>query len=328
MGQEIPHNTGGRTTPSLSVLMPVFNDAPKFITEAVDSVLNQSFVNFEFLILDDGSTQPATIDCLSQLAGQDSRIRLHREPHRGLTGTLNAGLSLCQAELTCRHDADDWSSPNRFLRQVDFMSKNPSVAVVGSAVELCQADGTPLWAQQLPCKPSDVLKAFRTENPFCHGAICFRTAAAREIGGFCDAFECSQDYDFLWRLCERFSGANLPDVLYHHRRNAASITSQRGVQLARESFMAQYLADQRAAGVPEDTAAAMEAAIREVPSSGENVLWKNGDQQLLSGHYLASLRCYLLSIASAPYLPKPYLKTLRWFLFVISPRRRASLFGH
>ena len=166
--------------PAMSVLMAVCNDAPRFLEEAITSVLNQSFEDFEFLILDDGSTQPATIDCLNQFASRDTRICFHREPHRGLTGTLNVGLSRCRAELICRHDADDWSSPDRFLSQVEFMSNNSRVAVVGSAVELCQEDGTSLWSQTLPCQPREILEAFPMGNPFCHGAVCFRSNAARE----------------------------------------------------------------------------------------------------------------------------------------------------
>ncbi|MCA9232421.1 MAG: glycosyltransferase [Planctomycetales bacterium] len=320
--------SGDGATPALSVLMTVFNDSPVFLKKAVDSVLGQTFEDFEFLILDDGSTEPRTIEALHRIAEMDARIRMQWEPHRGLTKTLNVGLSQCRAPLVCRHDADDWSSPDRFLRQIDFLSENDHLALVGSAVELCQENGATLWTQQLPHRSWEVLEAFPDRNPFCHGAICFRTDAARKIGGYNEAYNCSQDYDFTWRLSERFGGANLAEVLYFHRRNVASISSRKSVEQAQARFMAQYLAAQRAKGIPEDAAAALTAAIASVSASRGNTLLRAGDQELLSGHYAAALKCYLLSIIRTPFLARPYLKALRWFVFVLSPRRRASLFGH
>jgi glycosyltransferase involved in cell wall biosynthesis len=308
--------------------MAIHNDAPDYLVASIGSILAQAFEQFELLLLDDGSTRGESLETLNRFAAEDARIRLFHEPHRGLTRTLNVGLSCCRAELVCRHDADDWSKPDRFLQQVEYLSAHPEVAVVGSAVELCQKDGRLLWTQRLPQRPDEILAAFKTGNPFCHGAICFRAAAARQVGGYCEDFVCSQDYDFLWRLCERFGGANLPDALYCHRRNESSISSRKSLEQARARYAAQYLADQRARGISERPAEAMRAAAAAIPDNASHALIGRADQLLLSGHYGAALRDYLLAISRAPFSRIAYMKALRWLPFVLAPGYRARLFGH
>jgi glycosyltransferase involved in cell wall biosynthesis len=314
--------------PQLSVLMTVYNERTDFLETAIESVLAQTFGDFEFLILDDGSTSPDTLAALEQWSGHDPRIRLHHEPHRGLTPTLNVGLEKCSAPLICRHDADDWSLPDRFADQVRFLESNPGVSVVGSAVRLCQADGRRLWDHHVPERPDDILKCFPSANPFCHGAICFRAEAARAIGGYREAFVCSQDYDFLWRMCETYGGANLPQVLYCHRRNTGSITSRRATEQARARGLAQFLARQRAAGLPEQLDNAVSASSDVVPQDAVQLMMGVGDQQLLSGHYSSAIGSYLGAMRRAPHLPKAYLKTFRWLIFLLCPSMRARLFGH
>ena len=110
--------------------MTVYNDPPEYLGTAIHSVLAQTFERFEFLILDDGSTRDDTIQTLDRFAYGESRIRLFREPHRGLTRTLNVGLAHCRAELVCRQDADDWSTPDRFVRQIEYLKAHPELAVV------------------------------------------------------------------------------------------------------------------------------------------------------------------------------------------------------
>jgi hypothetical protein len=193
---------------------------------------------------------------------------------------------------------------------------------------LCQKDGRLLWTQQLPQQSDEILAAFKAGNPFCHGAICLRVAVARQIGGYREEFVCSQDYDFLWRLCERFGGANLADAFYCHRRNEGSISSRKSVAQARARYAAQYLADQRARGIAERTEAAMRAAAAAIPDDASHVLVGRGDQLLLSGHYFAALGSYLSAIVRSPFSPKAYLKSLRWLAFVLAPGWRARLFGH
>jgi len=319
--------TSRERVPRVSVLMTVYNDRPDFVSKAIESILDQTFSNFEFLILSDGTTRNETTRLLKQAATRDARIRLFWEPHRGLVKSLNVGLRYCRGELICRQDADDWSEPQRIESQIGFLDKYSSIAVVGTAFELCQEMGHRLWIQRPPCDPDQILKSFYSGNPFCHGSTCFRAFAARDVGGYNERLSCTEDYDFFWRLCERFGGANLPNALYHHRRSPGSIVGQLNDQLVVQRISVVLLAQQRARGEAEDLEAVKQTAQQLVGKQPNRFLLGLADQQLLAGHYFASLRSYMLAIVRAPHVPLAYFKALRWFLFVIAPTWRARLFG-
>jgi glycosyltransferase involved in cell wall biosynthesis len=284
--------------------------------------------DFELVLLDDGSHCAETIAELNRLAGHDCRVRVFHEPHRGLTPSLNVGLSHCRADIICRQDSDDWSAPDRLERQVAFLRWNPGMAVVGSWTMLHQQDQTPLWVNRLPTDPESIRSAFQHMNPFCHGAVCFRREAAAAIGGYREEFTCSQDYDFLWRLCDRFAGANLPAPLYHHRYTTRSISTKRAHEQARNRSLARRVAAMRAQRLAEDFALARQEIDADFDGNDASALLKQGDHLLLSGHYLAALRINLAALMRAPFHHLPYLKTLRLALYVFAPALRPRLFGH
>jgi hypothetical protein len=314
--------------PQLSVLMTVYNDRVDFLNKAIQSILQQSFHDFELVIVNDGSTSAEPIKSLDQWLLKDSRIRVIHETHRGLTPTLNIGLHHCKAPLVCRHDADDWSLPQRFEKQVQFLRNNPSIGVVGSAIRLCQENDKKLWDQYFPDDPLSVLAKFPQENPFCHGAICFRAKDATAIGGYQEIFTCSQDYDFLWRFCEYTGGTNLPEVLYCHRRNTNSITSRRPVEQAKARALAQASAKQRNNTSLKNLDQQKWETADAICSTPAILMHCAADQQLLSGHYGCALHSYFRAIIASPCILKGYLKAIRGVLFIIFPIIRSKLFGH
>lgn len=314
--------------PAVSVLMPVYNEEPTLLDQACQSILAQSFVDFEFVIVDDGSQRQETVTWLQAATGIDSRLRILHESHRGLTATLNVGLSHCRGVFICRQDSDDWSDPERLACQVEFLQQHRNVGVVGSRVALHQYDGTPLWMNRLPTDPQSVAIAFDHMNPFCHGAICFRRDAAAAIGGYREEFSTSQDYDFLWRLCDRFGGANIPKALYHHRFTPASISANRGRDQAVNRSLARRLAAMRSRGLPEDFQSARQEIEATLKYDDLAALLKHGDHLLLAGHYLPALKANLRAMLRAPLRRLPYLKTLRSALFMLAPSLRPRLFGH
>ena len=117
---------------AVSVLMPCFNSA-ETIEEALISLKNQSLVDFEVLMVDDGSTD-ATPEVLKKWASQDARFRVHTRPHSGIVPTLNAGLRLCRAPLVARMDADDRSHPGRLTQQHAYLLRHPETSLVSSRV--------------------------------------------------------------------------------------------------------------------------------------------------------------------------------------------------
>lgn len=314
--------------PIVSVLMSVFNERSEFLEISIQSVLDQTFSNFEFVILDDGSKNKTTISILDYFAQKDTRIRFHKEPHRGLTKTLNVGVSYCKGRYICRQDSDDWSEPDRIEKQVEFMEQHPELGLVGSNVMLHQEKGTLLWRYNLPINSNNILKSFQVMNPFAHGAVCLRKVAVEKTGGYRESFSCSQDYDFFWRLCERYGGANLSEALYHHRRTAGSVSANNCYEQMRVAITVRFLADQRINGIPEDIGQARKEAEMKIPPPNSAIyLFKRGDQMILAGHYGLALRLFLRGIATNPLSLTGYMKFFRLGLFLSIPPMRKKLFG-
>ncbi len=314
--------------PKISVLMAVFNENPIYLKQAVQSILVQTFTSFELIIIDDGSDQEETVLVLEHFAKQNSRIRLFKESHQGLTKSLNYGLKFCRAKLICRHDSDDWSEPNRLFEQVRFLQKNPNISVVGSNIVLHQEKGNILWKTNFPLKQKSILAAFSAENPFCHGATCFRKTHANAVGGYREEFNCSQDYDFFWRLCEYSDGANLPEALYHHRRTSTAVSTQRSGVQAKVTLITRNLAKMRSDHGNEDFNEAVKQAKHCLPEEKQYLVTqlRNADNLLLAGHYVSSLKLYILTMIINPLNKRCLLKLLRWWLFVFVPPARESLF--
>src|SRR6476661_6105481 len=128
-----------RMTPPVSVLMPVYN-AGRYVAEAVESILGQTYADFEFLIVDDGSTDRSRA-ILERYAARDPRIRLVSRPNTGYAAALNELLGLARGELVARMDADDVALPERLLRQVNYLRAHPEVVCVGTAVHLIDGGG-------------------------------------------------------------------------------------------------------------------------------------------------------------------------------------------
>ena len=129
-------------SPAVSVLLPVFNGI-RHLREAVDSILGQTFADFEFIIIDDGSTDDSA-KTLQQYAQVDSRIRLVSRPNKGLTVTLNEGVGMASAPLLARMDADDIALPQRLEKQTAYMREHPDCVLLGSAVTLIDPEGLPI----------------------------------------------------------------------------------------------------------------------------------------------------------------------------------------
>ena len=221
----------------------------------------QTFGDFELLLLDDGSEDPGTLAALKRSLELDARVRVCREPHRGLTASLNIGIRIAEGQLIARHDADDWSDPPRLDRQTDYLRAHPHTSVVGTAAWMHQQGGRRLWRVDLPLTPSDIIASFWTRNPFVHGSVMFRKDDALWAGGYREELRCSQDYDFFWRLSEGGRGANLAEALYHYRFTPGSVSAARAVEQAPwRTALPAFLLPPAKGGEPEDIEEALEVA--------------------------------------------------------------------
>jgi hypothetical protein len=315
----------GPFAPAISVVMPVYDPPVEMLAAAIESILCQTFGDFEFLILDDGSVDEQTRFYLDLSATRDPRVRVFHEPHRGLTPTLNRGLQLARGEFIARQDADDWSEPHRFSCQAAYLREHPEVALAGADSQLHRADGMPLWRLRLARTPVELSRAFQKGNPFVHGSTMYRREVALEIGGYREQFPCSQDYDFFWRLAEAGGAVNLDEVLYHYRYTGSAVSAQRAADQALVARATKNLAGARQRGETEDLLAALQEATGETFSGGFRALLKQADHLMLAGDFSGARTAYLRLLRSRPWSGLAWAKTFRLAVFAaISQAREVS----
>ena len=207
-------------TPRVTVLMPVYNAAAT-VREAVDSVLAQTYGDFEFLIIDDGSSDETARIVRSY---DDPRIRSESNGQNlGVVRTLNKGLDLARGEYLVRMDADDVSLPDRLARQVAFMDEHPTVGACGSWV-VTMGDKT-ADILRYPCAPEDIKAHLLFYNVIVHPSVCLRQAAfpANELR-YDEGFPHAEDFELWQRACRAFPLANIDRVLLRHRIHEHSVT--------------------------------------------------------------------------------------------------------
>ena len=209
-------------TPAVSVLMGVHNGLP-YLPEAVESILRQTFADFEFIIIDDGSTDGSG-EWLETKAKEDPRIRLVRQVNIGLTKSLNRGLALARGEFIARMDGDDIALPQRLEMQVSALRDNPALILLGSEVEIIDAQGRALAVRGHSRDHVEIRRRLLTGDggALTHPAVMFRASAARAIGGYDEAMTTTQDIDFFLRMSEVGPVTNLPHVLLYWRQHPDS----------------------------------------------------------------------------------------------------------
>ncbi|MCA9079626.1 MAG: glycosyltransferase family 2 protein [Planctomycetaceae bacterium] len=212
--------------PRLSVVMSVYN-SEAHIAECIESVLAQSFRDFEFLIIDDGSTDTSP-DLLRQFAARDSRIQIITQENNGLTKALIRGCELARGEYIARQDDDDRSHPERFARQLAFLDAHPEVGFVGCATRYIGPKGESLELVTRDADPVAASRKLRNERqgPPAHGGVMFRRDAYLQAGGYRSQFYCGQDSDLWLRMVEHSQFACIPEESYYFRRHAASVSSR------------------------------------------------------------------------------------------------------
>jgi hypothetical protein len=207
--------------PLVTVLMPVFN-AERYLRLSIESILGQTFADFEFLIIDDGST-----DTSRQIVGSfgDPRIRLVANVvNMGITETLNLGLQLASGDLVARQDADDISDPKRLERQVDFFRDHPATALIGTQGYAIDSAGRKVGSIIKACDWASIRWKMLFDNEFIHTSVMFRKDIVWGVcGGYQKILYC-EDFDLWSRVLLQFPVANLPVPLVRYRVYSDSVT--------------------------------------------------------------------------------------------------------
>ena len=211
-----------KANPQISVVMPVHNGLP-FLDESIKSILEQTLKDFEFVILDDASTDGST-QLLREWARRDARIQLHESQKRlGLSGSSNAVVLKARAAIIARMDADDVAHPDRLRRQLNIIERRPDIAVIGTLCNGIDASGRVV-------RPRDRWRLVRrsTYVPFAHGSAMFRRETFDAVGGYDEKAVRAEDQDLFSRMANKGRVVTLPDILYSYRYHSSNATLLNG----------------------------------------------------------------------------------------------------
>jgi len=200
----------------VSVVMSVYNDQT-FIYKAIESILSQTFSMFEFIIVDDGSTDN-TLSLVERF--YDDRIRLFKREHKGLATALNYGISKSVGKYIIRMDADDISLSDRIEKQVGFMEDNPDISMVGGSAKVIDSNGNIIGERRAITGVNNIKELAQYACPTIHPTLCFRKSIIEKIDGYREGFLYSQDYDLVLRMLDfNYKIDNIPKILIKYRTN-------------------------------------------------------------------------------------------------------------
>jgi glycosyltransferase involved in cell wall biosynthesis len=210
--------------PAISVVLPVYN-AEQYIDEAIESVLAQSFADFELILIDDGSTDHSLAH-LMKFAKRDSRCIVHSWKNKGIVASLNYGINQAKADIIFRMDNDDICMPQRFEKQLQYLKTHPECVAVGSEVLCIDPEGYPIckmWSLHTHEEIDNTNLTGAIGSSMCHPSVAMRKSSLLAIGGYRPEFSFAEDYDLFLRLAEVGKLANMPEVLLKYRQHFSSI---------------------------------------------------------------------------------------------------------
>jgi glycosyl transferase family 2 len=207
---------------TVSIVLPVYNCA-QYVGQAIESMLAQTWPDFEFIVIDDGSTD-RTPQVLQRY--RDPRIRLVTQTNRGLAATLNRGIELSRGRYIARQDADDFSLAERLAKQVSHLDAHPSCALVGTWAEIRREDALTGRQHRHPTDNASLQYELLLNNPFVHSSVMIRKAALDRVGGYTTdpARQPPEDYELWSRIARDYEVSNLPEVLHVYREIHGSMS--------------------------------------------------------------------------------------------------------
>ncbi len=231
--------------PVISVVMSVCN-GEKYLHESIDSVLNQTYTNFEFIIINDGSND-GSLDILLKYQKKDNRILIVNQKNIGLTRSLNRGIKLAVGEYIARQDADDISAPSRLEKQLNYIKTRPELAMVGCLSNTFTTNGIVRKSRELKFSSAGIKQYLASRNLLKHGAVMMRKSCLAKVGFYREFFYYSQDYDLWLRLSQYFDIGILPEHLYQYRVTPQAVSVSRWLTQKQYADIARKLHAERLA---------------------------------------------------------------------------------
>lgn len=259
--------------PAISAVLPVYN-GEAYVREAVESILAQTFTDFELIIINDGSTDGSGA-VLRELAARDPRIVLVERANGGLVSALNEGIERARADLIARMDADDVAMPNRFALQHARMEAEPELGVpklgvLGSFIRIMDKAGRTIRLGDYPVSVAEAARFMEHGCPVAHPTVMMRREAVLKAGGYRKLFSHCEDYDLWLRISELGYGiANLPQPLLNYRMHGANVSAVHRNTQELGTMVALLAHRARVAGLADPTAGAEKlhaGLIEAVPS--------------------------------------------------------------
>lgn len=210
------------TDPVVSVVLPVYN-CERYLGDAIESIISQTFTSFELIIVNDGSTdRSANIIA----AFNDKRIRVLHQANQGLAATLNRGIDLARGKYIARQDQDDLSNPDRISLQVAYMEDHPDCVLLGSWAQIMEVDRLVERFHRHPVDEFMLRYQLLFNNPFVHSSVLLRRSALLQVGGYTTDPERQppEDYELWSRLSRIGSVANIGEVLLTYREIPGSMS--------------------------------------------------------------------------------------------------------
>jgi glycosyltransferase involved in cell wall biosynthesis len=229
--------------PVVSVVM-VTRNVERFLAEAIESILDQTFLDFEFIIVDYGSTDGSKA-LIAEYASRDSRIKFECVAPCGLAEARNAGCLRARGEYIAVMDADDVALPEKLALQVAFMHEHPQVGLLGGAVRWIGTTGAPLRVDCVPTTDSALRKELEIRCPFWAPSVLMRTRLFALVGGYREAFAPAEDYDLWLRIVEHCECANLSNVILNYRIHPHQVSMRKRVEQTRGILAARVAAASR-----------------------------------------------------------------------------------
>jgi len=221
--------------PKVSVIMPFYN-CEKYLDKAISSILNQTFQDFEFIIINDASSDRS--DEIIQKSLTDKRIvYIKNRERKGIVYNLNKGIEIAKADIIARMDGDDISEPQRLEVQYQFLQRNPNIALVGCFVKLINEKGEICGRKIKPIKHEEIKKDILVYATLIHATIMIRKDVFKKVGFYREQYLWCEDIDLWYRII--FSGyevANIPQYLYQYRRTDSSVVFKYAKQVALIDF--------------------------------------------------------------------------------------------
>lgn len=250
----------------ISVVMPVYN-GKTYLHRAILSVLNQSFSDFEFLIIDDGSTDGSS-EILLEYQQKDRRIRVVARKHLGLIAALNEGCNLARGKYIARLDCDDIAKSWRLEQQINYLNTNRNIVLLGGSTECIDGDDNLLFTMHWPSQQQGLRDYMLLDCQIAHTTVMFTKEVFVAVGGYRPAYRHAEDYDLFLRIGDKHGFDNLDQILCQYRLHSQQISSQQADAQIISSIGARLATKMRRSGLIEPKWRSVVVAYEDLIANG------------------------------------------------------------